>query len=470
MDRDPLCQEVQLKNQQLTDQVHELERALSHTSVDNGVTIQEYQKLFEKNQKLQSDVLKLSEENIELRFDSEQAKKDLPRMKERINDLQKYNEALKMENAQLNGETARSMSSTSSIKRIGESGKSTRELEKTIALLKKVVERLQAENEQLKRSSGTTTIDQVTMYKVENEHLKAQLDELQHKMGATLTERYTSQQKGTAKLMADFEKMRQDLIKEKDTNEKLRIKVRNLEVHQGHQDKKLTDTQSKLEINEAKRGSSQNMDSQGWKSAVVTRMYEKKINALELDLEKKNKLLMDTKQLLKDSAEREENLIQQIDELKRKMQVVGRLPSGSGVHDLNLMEEFQEARLKIEMLENQKKELLGELRLRRQQGGGSNMHLDDDILTKAENYDKILADNIELRMTTKSLILEKNKLQAELKKMKKELEHFGPEFFEEVEDMKYNYKRSVEKNILYEEKLKQISRQFGISLNIPDLD
>ena len=48
---------------------------------DNGVTIPEYQKLFEKNQKLQSEVLKLSEENIELRFDCEQSKKDLPRLK-----------------------------------------------------------------------------------------------------------------------------------------------------------------------------------------------------------------------------------------------------------------------------------------------------------------------------------------------------------------------------------------------------
>ncbi len=54
--------------------------------------------------------------------------------------------------------------------------------------------------------------------------------------------------------------------------------------------------------------------------------------------------------------------------------------------------------------------------------------------------------------------------------MKKELESFGPEFFEEIEDLKYNYKQAVQKNVLYEEKLQQISTQFGISVNVPGID
>ena len=33
------------------------------------------------------------------------------------------------------------------------------------------------------------------------------------KMGATLSERYTTTQKGTAKMMTDYEKMRKDLMK-----------------------------------------------------------------------------------------------------------------------------------------------------------------------------------------------------------------------------------------------------------------
>ena len=53
--------------------------------------------------------------------------------------------------------------------------------------------------------------------------------------------------------------------------------------------------------------------------------------------------------------------------------------------------------------------------------------------------------------------------------MKKELENFGPEFFEEIEDLKFNYREAVQRNVQYEEQLSQLSQQFGISLNIPGL-
>ena len=48
---------------------------------DGGVDVKEYQKLFEKNQELQREVLRLSEETMELRFEAEAARKDVPRMK-----------------------------------------------------------------------------------------------------------------------------------------------------------------------------------------------------------------------------------------------------------------------------------------------------------------------------------------------------------------------------------------------------
>jgi hypothetical protein len=43
--------------------------------------------------------------------------------------------------------------------------------------------------------------------------LQVQLDELREKMGANLSERYVSQQEGTAKVMANQEKLRKDLLK-----------------------------------------------------------------------------------------------------------------------------------------------------------------------------------------------------------------------------------------------------------------
>ena len=43
----------------------------------------------------------------------------------------------------------------------------------------------------------------------------------------------------------------------------------------------------------------------------------------------------------------------------------------------------------------------------------------------------------------------------------------GPEFFEELEDLKYNYREAMKRNVLYEEQLSQLSRQFGVAINIP---
>ena len=59
-----------------------------------------------------------------------------------------------------------------SVCQLGESGKSTRELEKTIALLKKVVERVQQENEKLKKAPGVVSSEQMALVKRENEGLK----------------------------------------------------------------------------------------------------------------------------------------------------------------------------------------------------------------------------------------------------------------------------------------------------------
>ncbi|XP_068951217.1 centrosomal protein of 290 kDa isoform X1 [Petaurus breviceps papuanus] len=59
---------------------------------------------------------------------------------------------------------------------------------------------------------------------------------------------------------------------------------------------------------------------------------------------------------------------------------------------------------------------------------------------------------------------EKQQLKEENKKLKKELENLDPSFFEEIEDLKYNYKEEVKKNIILEEKLKQLCEQFHVEL------
>lgn len=55
----------------------------------------------------------------------------------------------------------------------------------------------------------------------------------------------------------------------------------------------------------------------------------------------------------------------------------------------------------------------------------------------------------------------------EVDQMRKELGNFGPEFFDETEDLKYNYRQSVQRNVLLEEKLKNVEKQFSVRINIP---
>lgn len=57
----------------------------------------------------------------------------------------------------------------------------------------------------------------------------------------------------------------------------------------------------------------------------------------------------------------------------------------------------------------------------------------------------------------------------EVKKLKKELENFDPTFFEELEDLKYNYNLEVKKNILLEEQLKKVCHQFGVEAKMPSV-
>ena len=57
----------------------------------------------------------------------------------------------------------------------------------------------------------------------------------------------------------------------------------------------------------------------GWKSTVLTRMYEGKLKSLEEDREKKNKMLSDVKILLREAAEREQSLLREREELQRKV-------------------------------------------------------------------------------------------------------------------------------------------------------
>lgn len=78
-----------------------------------------------------------------------------------------------------------------------------------------------------------------------------------------------------------------------------------------------------------------------------------------------------------------------------------------------------------------------------------------------------MTDVADLQAQLKASELEKQQLKEETKKLRRELENFNPSFFEEIEDLKYNYNEEVKKNIILEERLKQLSEEFGIHVDSP---
>ncbi|XP_072045515.1 centrosomal protein of 290 kDa-like [Amphiura filiformis] len=468
--------EVRRRNEQLTEKIDLMEREMarrlaakqqsSGSSSDSADT--------QKQADLECQIFQLSQENIELRFDAEQAKSDLPRLRQRIRDLEGYNEALKAD-LERERERARSRpnSAASSLRRSGgSSGKSVPELERTIGLMKKVVERVQKENDELKKAPGVTTQTEIHQLRDENKDLKAELETLQHQMGGQLSMRYESTQKGIAKVRSENERLRQDLKREVESAEKLRVSHSHSLHEKDKLQRQLQEFQEKLEIDKARGVKLETADSKSWKSIVVTRMYEEKMRTLEQDMEKKNSTIIDMKQLLRDSAQREQSLLRQVGELGQKVAILERFPSDSITSDSDLVRELQQTRLTLNRVENEKAELLNELKLFRMQGNvpaSATDLMDGDLGGKLHDYNQLMTENVEIRTDMKTMQLDHERLKREYEKLRKELEQFDPAFFEEIEDLKFNYREAVQRNVQYEEQLRQLSQQFGVSVNVPPL-
>ena len=77
------------------------------------------------------------------------------------------------------------------------------------------------------------------------------------------------------------------ILQEMESNEKLRAQLTSLEIKVEQQKREIGESKTRLQIEEGKQEDGEMMESKGWKSAVVTRMYEEKLKSLEADLEKK---------------------------------------------------------------------------------------------------------------------------------------------------------------------------------------
>ncbi|XP_015426619.1 PREDICTED: centrosomal protein of 290 kDa isoform X2 [Myotis davidii] len=449
--RDSVIEDLRLQNRYLQEKLHALEKQSSKVISSRPSTSEiESDDHWQREQELQKENLKLSSENIELKFQLEQANKDLPRLKNQVRDLKEMCEFLKKGKEEVERKLGH-------VRGSGRSGKTIPELEKTIGLMKKVVEKVQRENEQLKKASGILTSEKMANIELENEKLKAELEKLKAHFGRQLSMHYESKTKGTEKIVAENERLRKELKKETEAAEKLRIAKNNLEILNEKMTVQLEEMGKRLQLAESRGPQLEGADSKSWKSIVVTRMYETKLKELETDIAKKTQSLTDLKQLVRQATKREQKVKKYTEDLEQQIEILKHIPEGAETKE-GLQRELQVLRLANSKLEKEKEELIHQTEVHKDQGGAeSTVHDHGQLKEKIKNLETQL----------KTSDLEKQHLKEEIKKLKKELENVDPSFFEEIEDLKYNYKEEVKKNILLEEKLKKLSEQFGVELTSP---
>ncbi|KAF6339055.1 centrosomal protein 290 [Rhinolophus ferrumequinum] len=448
--RDSVIEDLRLQNRYLQEKLHALEKQSSKDAYSRPSTSEIESDHWQREQELQRENLKLSSENIELKFQLEQANKDLPRLKNQVRDLKEMCEFLKKGKAEVEQKLGHARGS-------GRSGKTIPELEKTIGLMKKVVEKVQRENEQLKKASGILTSEKMANIELENEKLKAELEKLKAHFGRQLSMHYESKTKGTEKIVAENERLHKELKKETEAAEKLRIAKNNLEILNEKLTVQLEETGKRLQLAESRGPQLEGADSKSWKSIVVTRMYETKLKELETDIAKKTQSLTDLKQLVRQATEREQKVKKYTEDLEQQIEILKHIPEGAETEQ-GLQRELQILRLANSQLEKEKAELIHQIEVHKDQSGTQSI-----IPVPGQLKEKVK----DLETQLKTSFLEKQHMEEEIKKLKKELENFDPSFFEEIEDLKYNYKEEVKKNILLEEKLKKLSEQFGVELTSP---
>ncbi|NWZ38688.1 CE290 protein, partial [Brachypodius atriceps] len=452
--RDSVVEDLHFKNQYLQEKLHALQRQCSRETflrpLTSGIGVSDQ---YRREQEVLKENLRLSSENMELRFQLEQANKDLPRLKDQVNDLKEMCELLKREKAEAERKRG-------SIRGAGRSGKTVPELEKTIGLMKKVVERVQRENEELRKAPAVVSNEKLLGLEEENERLKSEMEKMKIDLEGELSARYESKTKGMEKLITENERLRKELKKEADSGEKLRIEKNNLEILNEKLNGQLEETIKKLNLAESQLDGA---DSRSWKS-IVTRMQETKLKEMETDIAKKTQSIANLKHQLQEAIEREHNADKNLQDLKEQIEHLKHLPEGAETEQ-NIIKELQLLRLTNNRLEKEKAELMHQMEDYKHErhistcegpAAGHNETVEKDKI------DRLMTEMADLQSQLEVSELEKQQLKEVTEELRRELETYSPSFFEELEDLKYNYKEEVKKNVILEERLKQLYEEFGI--------
>ncbi|NXU73071.1 CE290 protein, partial [Oreotrochilus melanogaster] len=440
--RDSVVEELHFKNQYLQEKLHALQRQDSRETYSRPLTSgigsdEQYQ----REQEILKENLRLSSENMELRFQLEQANKDLPRLKDQVGDLKEMCELLKKDKAALERKLG-------TIGEAGRSGKTVLELEKTIGLMKKVVERVQRENEDLKKARAVVSNEK--LLEQENEKLKSEMEKMKLHLEGQMSLHYESKTKGMEKLITENARLHKELKKEADSREKLRIAKSNLEILNEKLTVQLEETIKRLNLAESQLDRA---DTKRWKSLVETRS------------QLLTSLLPVSCRFLNSSGKG--SIFCSLLLTCTSFVLCGIMAAIFAEHRkyFNTLPQLTNNRL-----EKEKQQLAHQVEdykhhiLTNTSEGPSAGH--NEIVEKDKN-DKLIAEVADLQTQLKATELENQLLKEETKKLRRGLENFDPSIFEEIEDLKYNYNEEVKKNIILEDRLKQLSEEYGIQVDSP---
>ncbi|XP_032401793.1 LOW QUALITY PROTEIN: centrosomal protein of 290 kDa [Xiphophorus hellerii] len=447
--RDDAMENLMSKNQLLEERLHSLERQISKEPPSRPSTSGRGTGTpSQRDQDISKENLKLASENLELRLQLEQANQDLPRLKNQIADLREMCTALKQERAEAEKKLAH-------LRGAGYSGKTVPELEKTIGLMKKVVERVQRENEALKKSSSRAEQDRVAALEKENEKLKADYEKLKHRSEAELSAKLESKTKGLERIVVENERLRREIKREVEAAEKLRVSRTSLEASNEKLESELEETRQRLRAALSK-AAAVGPEGKASRATVIVcstcRMFENKMKELEEQLSQKTSSVSELKQQLKEAKGREEWAETRARQLQDQVDLLQKFPAAPKTN-VGSSKDLQAVRLESAEPERTTVE--------------PKQKLNDDPEQDAGVSPEPGHGN--LKRLLQAAESQKSKLQAEVRKLRKELGNFDPNFFEELEDLKYNYNLEVKKNILLEEQLRKVCDQFGVTPEMPSV-
>lgn len=171
--------------------------ALEAVTEGNTYVVDQLEKLESLKSSLEKSNIRLESENFELKMTIEKLNLDTPRLREKVDHLEKYVELLKVEKS--------SDSSSRSSEKEPDHGskKSVLELEKTIFILKRIVEKLQAENKRMRLNLKSShrlskpTPSSLSKYNVNNDNLtyKKQYEQAKKRVVALETDLQLTEQR-----------------------------------------------------------------------------------------------------------------------------------------------------------------------------------------------------------------------------------------------------------------------------------